>query len=52
MAYDEMMQNWDEAAGISFSDFIHIVKAVSQVYPMIVLANLSKVSQEMLCMSA
>ncbi|MGN0155226.1 MAG: PAS domain-containing protein [Lachnospiraceae bacterium] len=42
MTYDEMAKVWDGKAEVSFSDFLNIAKAVSQVYPMIVLANLSK----------
>lgn len=42
MAYDELLENWDQHAEVSFSDFVHIAKAISQVYPMIVLANLSR----------
>ena len=42
MTYDELLENWDQHADISFSDFVHIVKAITQVYPMIVLANLSR----------
>ncbi|MDD6627513.1 MAG: hypothetical protein PUF03_04585 [Lachnospiraceae bacterium] len=42
MTYDELLENWDQHADISFSDFVHIVQAISQVYPMIVLANLSR----------
>lgn len=42
MTYDEILKEWDKNTEVSFSDFINIVKAVSQVYPMIILANLTK----------
>lgn len=42
MTYDEMKIEWEKDSGIAFTDFINIAKAVSQVYPMIVLANLSQ----------
>lgn len=42
MTYDEIIQMWDANEKVSFVDFLNITKAVSQVYPMIVLANLSK----------
>ena len=42
MTYDELLENWDQHADVSFSDFVHIAKAIAQVYPMIVLANLSR----------
>ena len=42
MTYDEILKEWDKNTEVSFSDFINIVKAVSQVYPLIILANLTK----------
>ncbi|MGN0377880.1 MAG: hypothetical protein ACI4ED_09615 [Suilimivivens sp.] len=42
MTYDEIVKNWNQNAEVSFMDFLNIAKAISQVYPMIVLADLSK----------
>ena len=42
MTYGEMTKIISENTEISYADFLNIAKAVSQVFPMIVLANLSK----------
>lgn len=42
MTYGEIVKNWNKDAGVSFSDFLNIAKAISKVYPMIVLADLTK----------
>lgn len=48
MTYDEIMQKWSEQTEVSFTDFMHIAKAIAQVYPMIVVANLSKNTYSMI----
>ena len=35
MTYDEIMQKWSEQTEVSFTDFMHIAKAIAQVYSMI-----------------
>lgn len=42
MTYEEIRNEWDETTEISFSEFVNIGKAILQVYPMIVLANLTQ----------
>ena len=42
MTYGEMTKILSEKFNISYTDFIHITTAVSQVFPMIVLADLTK----------
>ena len=42
MTYGEMTKILSEKFEIPYMDFLNITKAVSQVFPMIVLANLSK----------
>ena len=42
MPFEEFLKNLDNNTKLSYTEFINIAKAVSQVYPMIVLANLSK----------
>ena len=48
MTYGEMTKILSEKYNIPYTDFISITTAVTQVYPMIVLANLSKNTYTML----
>lgn len=42
MTYGEIEKDWNKDLGVSFEDFLHIARAISKVYPMIVLANLTQ----------
>lgn len=49
MTYGEMTKILSEKYNVSYTDFISITTAVSQVFPMIVLVNLTKNTYTMLC---
>lgn len=49
MTYGEMTKILSEKFNVSYTDFISISTAVSQVFPMIVLVNLTKNTYTMLC---
>ena len=48
MTYGEMTKIFSEKFNVSYTDFISITTAVSQVFPMIVLVNLTKNTYTML----
>jgi hypothetical protein len=48
MKNEENFQQLGERAGLDMDDMVRIVKAVSQVYPMIIIANLTRNTYSML----